>query len=132
MTWSGLQNPKIVLLLSQCFSICSFFYVHHTYLIFLFGVFNTKSVKYLFYGRRNAFFAFECVNYSICGPNILPMFFVDWHKFSRHATSRLWCTYDEIMCGPIRTYKCRSTSWLINCMFFCFDFHVGSRSPQYY
>ena len=46
----------------------------------------------------------------------LPLFCLHWHKFLRHVTSRLWRVYNENMCGPIRTRKCRSTGWLINYM----------------
>ena len=38
------------------------------------------------------------------------LYFCHWHKFPRHVTSRLWRTYDEDMCGLIRTRKCRSTN----------------------
>ena len=47
----------------------------------------------------------------------MPLLCLHCHKYPRHVTSRLWrVAYDENMCGPIRTCKCRSTNWLINYM----------------
>ena len=60
----------------------------------------------------NKLTSLECVNSSVCAPYFFPLFYLHWHKFLRHVTSRL-C---RSMSGPIRTRKCRSTNWLINYM----------------
>ena len=41
----------------------------------------------------------ECFNESICAPNFLPLFYVHWHKFSRHVTSCLWRGLWRKHCG---------------------------------
>ena len=63
----------------------------------------------------DGFVFFWSVLMNFC-PNFLSLFCLHCNKFPRHVTSRFWRAYDEIMCRPIRTGKCRSANWLINKM----------------